>query len=255
MDFTAEPTLSLDDFVLTEKISNKSEACPSNNVGLVAALKKFQTSMHILFSDAFEACLDAFIDNLEGVLRPMELVAADFLRYSIETVLRKFFRTVRSVKGTALTDQSLRTPEQCANFLRELFDTLSADLSEHHAMKKLEAYYRFRLARRTSAPSVNTITPPKSNITAAKVDKIQHVKFASAVERKTPSEKICSGNLGGQLGAVKKDGSAYGCTFGKDCGFRHMSIAGKSAEKLAEAVASMPAVAQVDLRKALQGNK
>ena len=106
VDFTAEPTLSLDDFVLTEKISNKSKACPSNNVRLVAALKNFQTSMHIIFSDAFEGCLDAFIDNLEGVLRPMELVAADFFRYSIETVLRKFFRTIRSVKGTALPDQS-----------------------------------------------------------------------------------------------------------------------------------------------------
>ena len=112
LDFTADPTLSLDDFVLTEKISNKAEACPSNKVGLVAALKNFQISMHIVFSDAFETCLDVFIDNLEGVLRPMELVAADFLRHSIEMTLRNFFRTVRSVKGTALADQSLRTPEQ-----------------------------------------------------------------------------------------------------------------------------------------------
>ena len=63
LDFTADPTLSVDDFVLTEKISNKAEACPSNNVGLVAALKNFQTSMHIVFSDVLETCLDAFIDN------------------------------------------------------------------------------------------------------------------------------------------------------------------------------------------------
>ena len=61
--------------------------------------------------------------------------------------------------------------------------------------------------------------------------------------------------MGGQLGAVRKDGRAYACTFGKDCVFTHMSIAGKSAEKLMEATASMPAVAQMDLRKALQGRK
>ena len=54
---------------------------------------------------------------------------------------------------------------------------------------------------------------------------------------------------------MRKDGRVYSCTFGKECDFWHMSIAGKSSEKLAEAVASMPAVAQADLRKALQGKK
>ena len=48
--------------------------CSSNNTGLIAAVKNFQTVMQIIFSDAFETCLEAFIDNLEGVYRPMELV-------------------------------------------------------------------------------------------------------------------------------------------------------------------------------------
>ena len=40
--------------------------------------------MQIIFSDAFANSLCIFIDKLEGVSRPMEVVAANFLRYSVE---------------------------------------------------------------------------------------------------------------------------------------------------------------------------
>jgi hypothetical protein len=54
--------------------------------------------LHIVFSDSFENCLEAFIDNLEGIYRPMELVSADCLKHMVEITIRRFFRVVRSVK-------------------------------------------------------------------------------------------------------------------------------------------------------------
>lgn len=185
----------------------------------------------------------------------MELVAADFLRHSIEMTLRKFFRTVRSVKGATLVDQSLQTPELCAQFLRELFTKLSAELSEHHSMKKLEAFYRFRLARRTEAPTVNPNPSTKLDIPTTKPDKRVQIQIPIAEDRKPSSGKVCAGNLGSQLGAIRRNGSTYDCKFGKECAFRHMSIEGKSVEKLLEATASLPPVAQSDIRKALQKRK
>jgi hypothetical protein len=37
-----EPTLTLEDFVTRPQISKKSTACPSNNIGMVSALKNLQ---------------------------------------------------------------------------------------------------------------------------------------------------------------------------------------------------------------------
>jgi hypothetical protein len=74
--------LTLEDFV-TEKgeaICCSDTACPSNNVDTIQALKNFQTVMYTVFSTAFAKCLDEFIDHLEGEIRPMELVAAEFLK-------------------------------------------------------------------------------------------------------------------------------------------------------------------------------
>jgi hypothetical protein len=97
-----EPTLSLENFVTQEKISTKLTPCTSSNVGLVSALKNLQLSMQIVFSEFFETCLDSFIENWEGAFRPMELVAADFLKHSVELVLRRSFRIIRSVKSSSL---------------------------------------------------------------------------------------------------------------------------------------------------------
>jgi hypothetical protein len=61
---------------------------------MVGALKNMQMVLQIVFSDAFENCLEALIDNLEGIYRPMELVAADFLKYMVEISVRRFFRVM-----------------------------------------------------------------------------------------------------------------------------------------------------------------
>ena len=84
VECTTDPTLTLQDSATDEKIFNKTTTCPSNNIGIIHAIKNFQTIMQIIFSDAFANSLCIFIDKLEGVSRPMEVVAADFLRYSVE---------------------------------------------------------------------------------------------------------------------------------------------------------------------------
>jgi hypothetical protein len=64
LEGSLEPTLSLEDFITSEKISLRSSPCPSNNTGLVAALKNFQIVIQIIFSEFFESCLGEFIDHL-----------------------------------------------------------------------------------------------------------------------------------------------------------------------------------------------
>ena len=51
---TSEATLCLEDFLSGEKISSKPSPCPSNNAGLVTALKNVQMVMQLCFSDVFE---------------------------------------------------------------------------------------------------------------------------------------------------------------------------------------------------------
>jgi hypothetical protein len=61
-----------------------STACPKNYVGMIQVLKNLQTVLQIVFSTAFAKCLEEFIEHLEGEIRPMESVASDFLKDSVE---------------------------------------------------------------------------------------------------------------------------------------------------------------------------
>lgn len=266
IECSSDPTLTLDDFAINERISNKATACPSNNAGLVAAIKNFQVVMQIVFSDAFATSLEVFIDHLEGVKRPMEVVPADFLRYSVELTLRKFFRIVRTVKGSALSDCSVKTPEQCAALMSSLFVRLAADLSDSATMLGMESYYRVRTLRKRELDvlSVNFVTPAKSG--RQNLEK-QSVKFSPATpiilqsqtsvteEKSSLPSKPCSGHLGSQLAAVRKDGRPYACSHGKECTYRHISVAGKSNQKLLDIVASMPVPVRADLKKAIEDRK
>lgn len=245
IECSSDPTLTLEDFVTDkgEKICNRTTACPNNNVGIIQVLKNLQTVLQIVFSNSFATCLDVFINHLEGELRPIEAVAADFLRYSIELAVRKFFRIVRSVKGTALSDLSVRTPELCAEFLSALFAKIAADLSVPTTMISLDNYFRFKISRRT--PVVAAITPVKADKPTVKSS------TKSTEEPKVPPSKPCSGHLGSQLEAVRKDGRKYKCSHGKDCTYRHISASGKSNQKLYDIIASMPPSIRSDLKRAI----
>ena len=61
----------------------------------LTTLKNFQMCLHILLADTFENALEVFLDNLEGVYQPMEMVASDLLKFSVES-------SIRSSKGTSL---------------------------------------------------------------------------------------------------------------------------------------------------------
>jgi hypothetical protein len=84
LEGVGDVTLTLEDFVTGEKIATRAIVCPMSNAGMVGALKNMQMVLQIVFSDAFENCLEVFIDNLEGIYRPMELVAADVLKHFAE---------------------------------------------------------------------------------------------------------------------------------------------------------------------------
>ena len=144
---SSSDTLTLDDFVTGEKIATKPVVCPANNAGLISVLRNFQTVMQIVFSDCFETCLGAFIKDLEGSHRPMELVAADFLRFSVEQVLRDFFRVVRSVKSTAISAGSVSNPTECAQYLSGRFLELAGNLSTYSARVVDEQFFRVKLSR------------------------------------------------------------------------------------------------------------
>jgi hypothetical protein len=204
----------------------------------------------IVFSTAFAKCLDPFIVLLEGEVRPMEAVASDFLRDSIELAIRKFFRVVRSVKGSALKDVSVRTPELCAEFLSALFAKIAADLSVPTTMLALDNYYRFKISRRSLV--VGIITPAKAERSPAAKPAVKFSNSSADEVKTATASKTCSGYLGAQLGAVKHDGRKYRCVHPKDCMFRHVNVTGKSSTQLMEIVASMPSGIRSDLTKAIE---
>ena len=82
------PTLCLEDFISGEKVTCKPSPCLSNNAGLVTALKNLQMVIQVCFSDIFGKALESFVDKLEDATRPMELVASDFLKHSVQFNIR-----------------------------------------------------------------------------------------------------------------------------------------------------------------------
>ena len=253
VDSSSEPTLTLDDFVISHKISNKSSPCPSNNIGMISTLENLQVALQVVFSNEFLECFKLFIEDLHGVKRPLQVVAADLLRFSVETTLRKFFRMVRSVRGSSLPDQlSLKTPKLCVDYLKSLFAKMSVSLSHFPTMQQHEAYFRFRLARRNEMEA-----PTKPADKAAKVV-TPSVTFQLADKGKSlgappSSTKPCAGFLGSLLGAVNKEGRPYRCNYGSSCSFQHVTPVGRTDEQLTVFVDAMSPVARADLRKAIKG--
>jgi hypothetical protein len=256
LEGSAEPTLTLDDFVTSQQslpISMKSSPCSTNNVGLIAALKNFQLVMQIIFSESFGESLGVFIQHLEGARRPMELVPADLLKYTIELTLRRVFRTIRVDLGASMEGFSVKTPELCAQYLTTAFEKVASDLSDHQSMTKQNAMFRLHLGRVSenvtaaakAEPVAHKAVKPAVSFTVAKDERV--------VESVAP--KVCSGHFGKQISAVRKDGRPYTCGFEKGCTFVHMSIAGKSQEELIEVASQMPAAIKRDLLRAIYARK
>ena len=146
-----EPSLSLEDFLdAADKLtlSTCSSVCPDQNRPMVAVLKNLQVALEVLLSGKYEVVFNGFIVAFEGVHRPLELVAADFLKYSVEEVLQKFFRAVSSERvSTTVEEAPIRNPVECAAFLKSLFVKLADDLSDHRHRAVEEEYFRMRIIR------------------------------------------------------------------------------------------------------------
>jgi hypothetical protein len=249
-------TLLLEDFVTTEKITSKPTTCPNNNSGLVAVLKNLQTMLQIVFSDSYAKCFDPFIEKLEGAVRPMELVPSDLLKHSVELTLRKVFRIIRSVKSVSLPGLDVESPESCARFFTSSFEKISDDLSDHATMSKQNLFYRVKLSRSQDV-SIGSRAESEPQPKVERIIAKPTVKFVEpkAEDKPTGATKVCSGHLGKQLTAVRKDGRQYACAYGKDCTFVHMSIAGKSDQKLLEIAATMPPPMKQDITRAINAKK
>jgi hypothetical protein len=234
------PTLELSDFAIPnsgEELSTGTTACPFQNRPLVALLRNLQDVMQVFFSTQFSNCLDDFIKDLEGADRPMEVVSADFLKFSVEEVLRKYFRVIRSERrGPDSTEMPISNPEQCAAYLKTLFKQLTKDMRDDPTRWVEEDYYRMRLARDLKSPTTST-TPSRTPEKSAE---------------KTSTSRPCAGHLGKQLKAVMPDGTLYKCKYGKTCIFKHTGKTGKTQKELLELIALMPASAQGDLKAAIK---
>ena len=75
IETSTEPTLTLEDYITSPKISNKSTAW-------VSVVENLQLVLQVIFSEEFTECFRGFIDELHGIARPMFLVPANLLRYS-----------------------------------------------------------------------------------------------------------------------------------------------------------------------------
>ena len=120
-------------------------------------------------------------------------------------------------------------------------------------MVKLDSRFRVFLASTEEVVGKNR---PEMFITP-KAER-QSVKLVDGTkEEKVPPgpSKICSGHMGKQLSAVRKDGRPYLCAYDKSCTFVHMSIAGKSDERLLETASTMPSPIKHDLIRAINLRK
>ena len=203
---------------------------------MVGVLKNIQMTLQVYLSSEFEGCFNPFIALLEGVTRPMELVAADFLKYSVEENLRKFFRIVSSERASTTSDEApLTNPGECAAYLSNLFDELADDLGDHRHRAIEEEYFRMRLVREARIIQKSSSTPSK------------------VAERKMESpQQPCALHLGKQLKALFPDGRPYKCGYGKKCKFDHVGKVGKTPSELLELFSRLPSAAQEDLRKKIK---
>lgn len=246
-------TLCLEDFTIGEALSNCEAVCPNQNRPMVLVLKNIQTAFQVFLSKAFEGVFDDFILDLEGAERPLELVASDFLKYSVEECLRKFCRTVsteRSYLGVQMPDVS--HPTECAFYLAGLFDQLSDDLSDHQNRLTEEEYFRANLLRLQRTAAKNLSTPTSSSSGKRSADKNPIKKRDAIDDSRDAPRKTCAGHFGRQLKALYSDGRPYKCAFGKTCKFRHVGKVGKTHQEVLDIIASLPTTAKEDLSRSLR---
>jgi hypothetical protein len=235
-------TLSLEDFITTERITSKPTTCPNNNAGLVAALKNIQTMLQIVFSDACGKFFDPFTEKLEGAVRPMELVPSDLLKHSVE--LRKVFRAIRSVKSASMPYLDLEGPGRCAKFFTDSFENLPAT---YRIMPQWPSRTSFTESRRLD--SLRVLQERRQSV--SRENQLNRQSVSRSLRRKIKEQEQPKF----ALDTWGKDGRPYVCGFSKNSIFVHMSIAGESDQKLLEVAAAMPPPMKKDIVRAINIKK
>ena len=231
-------SLQMEDFVAPGfPIATGNQPDVFSNANLGAALRNIEATLVIFLSPEFRGVFTDMLDNLEGFMRPLELVSADFLKHSVVQVLAKFFRVVRSQASTYDQAVKLSTPECCAAYLKAAFSKLSSDLSDDLERKRMEDFYNLSLRKVAEfAKPARPVTRGASRALSETTPGTSNVEGAGA---------ICGRHIGAQLGAVYgPNKTKFSCAGGSACKKAHVDLSGFSAKQIQELISTMPASMQ-----------
>lgn len=97
----------------------------------------------IFFGSAFHKATDAFVDKLECLHQPMELVPSGFLLHLLELALSKYFRALRMATTTVnMTLRDISTPAACATYLSLVLKIFVSTLDTQEKLNEAMARYQ-----------------------------------------------------------------------------------------------------------------
>ena len=213
------------------KIPVEVTPCPNQNMALVSAFKNLDLVHSVFYGAAFRGTATAFIDQLEGLQRPMELAPSGFLLHSVEIVLSKYFRALRM--PTTAANASLRdisTPARCAARLSTVLQEFSSTIGTPEKLNEAMAWYQLRESR-TPASDTAKVVVPKAKAKPA---------GPAASPPGANSDAVCGEHFAGQLKVQSpRTNKTFVCAFGEACRYRHEDITTWTQAKKASTAATL----------------
>jgi hypothetical protein len=214
------------------KIPVESTPCPCQNRALVVALQNMDLVLSVFYGPSFRGTTTAFVDQLEGLQRPMELAPSGFLLHSIEIVLTKYFRSLRMATTVAnASERDISTPAGCAARLSTVLKEFSSTINTQERLSEAMAWYQLRESRAKLGNAAKMVP------LVVKAE----VKGKSDAAAGSPVVKpMCGEHFAGQLKVQDpKTSRTFVCSFGERCRFCHDDIAGWTEAKKASTAASL----------------
>ena len=136
-------------FIFHYPLIHSCHVCISNLIctyhGLEYIIQHHFLSLILLrkhyFSTAVLGVFTEVFKNIEVFARPLESVSADFLKHSVEIVLSKFCRVVRSQEHLYDPLILMSIPQLCAANLSSFINSLVRDLSDDAERARMEEIY------------------------------------------------------------------------------------------------------------------
>ena len=237
----AGASVEMDDFTV-HLICTLSKVDISRNRNLIGAIKNLGLLMEVYLSSQYKGVFSSFIEHLEGSDQPFELVSAGYLKYSIELVLRNFFRTVRSKKSVDPPFVAIASPNECAIYMTDLFHGLFIHLSDHGERKLGEE--RVALSKeRAKVIAIVDKCPQPDKVVARK---------AAAVKPAVGKKSRCFNFFGQSINAIHaKTKKPYLCD-NVECVHSHQPVKGKTKTELISIADAMPYHSKADCRAAIE---